>query len=223
MRRWIRELFGGGKNPPNNSSDDSPETYEWCEVGDGNPFGVRFFDVRPLTWNVLAAMKDPTVAASFNRLRQTNGRELISAKIENSQRFDCNLQFPHNGQPLEGVVFKAGSMEVKWDIYIYDSVFLFARSWTGELGFRAFAQIESDRIQIRSVEASPNHLQLAPQSVYFLLATHAMKRVLPHSLPNDMPWDVPKAIAFTSFGLFGKYACYATPEDITKITLALPT
>ena len=47
------------------------------------------------------------------------------------------LEFPHSGAALEGIIFKADSMEVKWDIYIYDWLFLFARSWTGDLYYRA--------------------------------------------------------------------------------------
>ena len=43
-------------------------------------------------------------------------------------------------------------MEAKWEIYIYNSVFLFARSWTGELRYRAAATVGPTEIHITAIE-----------------------------------------------------------------------
>jgi len=45
-----------------------------------------------------------------------------------------------------------------------------------------------------------------------------MRRVLPHRIPRDVP-DDPATIATMSFSLFGRYGCYATFDDITKIPI----
>lgn len=194
---------------------------KWYDPGPDNPFGIRILDCRSMTWSLLSTTGDPAVAESYLRLRSTTGRELISRAINDSVRCQTSLRFPHNGARLEGVVFKADSMEVKWDIYIYDSVFLFARSWTGELQFRAWATISASEIHITEIECSKDDRDLAAGHVYFLIGTHAMKRVLPHRVPCE-PSDDPIRIATVSFALFGKLACYAAFEDITAIPIARP-
>jgi hypothetical protein len=122
---------------------------------------------------------------------------------------------------LEGIVFKAPSMDVKWDIYVYDSVFLFARSWTGDLCYRAFATVGSSEIHITGIECSRSDAKIAASHVYFLIGTHAMGRVLPHRLPEGTPED-PMTMATLSFSLFGNLGCYATFDDITRIPIKRP-
>ena len=218
MWQHVKRWFGIGVGADNAATSFDQYDFKWHEIGPDNPFGVRFLDVRPLTWNVVAATKEQRIAESFSRQRQTDGREFISAEITDSTTIACDLRIPHNGQPLEGIVFKSDAMEVKWDIYVYESVFLFVRSWTGELQYRAFAKIGSDSIQIARVETSRGNVETASQTVFFLLGTHAMRRVLPHPIPSFIPSD-PKSIALLSFSMFGKLACYATYEDFTRIPI----
>jgi hypothetical protein len=112
-------------------------------------------------------------------------------------------------------------MDIKWDIYIFDSVLLFVRSWTGNLEYRASAMVLENRITIQAIESSRSKIETAPQTVRFLLATHAMGHVLPHTIPADTPND-PKKIALLSFAMFGKLACYATYEDMTAVRIPPP-
>jgi hypothetical protein len=109
-------------------------------------------------------------------------------------------------------------MEVKWDIYIYDSTFLLARSWTGQLNYRAKAEVTADAIRIRSIETMAHLAEIAPQAVYFLIGSHAMGQVLPHPIPRDTPED-PHHIALVSFSMFGNKACYASYEDTTRYAI----
>ena len=196
--------------------------FKWYETGPENPFGVRLLDCRPLTQTVVATTTDRSIAERYNFLRASDGRDLIAARITDSIRCPASLRFPHNGAPLEGVIFKAPSMDVKWDIYIYDSVFLFARSWTGELRYRAFATVGASEIQVTEIECPQSDAKTAASNVYFLIGTHAMGRVLPHRLPEGTPED-PMAMASLSFSLFGKLGCYATFEDITGIPITRPS
>src|SRR5262245_32813004 len=116
----------------------SQDECTWQEVGPGNPFGVRVLDCRPLTWNLLATTPELKVAESFARLCTSDCPDIIERVVPNPVRIQTSLRFPHNGEPLEGIAFKAPEMEVMWDIYIYASVFLFAHSWTGHLIYRAW-------------------------------------------------------------------------------------
>ncbi len=217
IKQWFTS---GGRNTPQ-PPQTTEYTFRWYEPGAENPFGIRVLDVRSLTWAVTATTSDQRIAESYMTQRRTNGREFVNAPVEDAASVTCHLTFPHNGEPLEGIVFKADCMEIKWDIYFYDSVFLFVRSWTGQLQYRAAAEISQDKITIRSIEASRSVLDTAPQAVKFLLATHAMGQVLPHTIPADTPND-PRTIALTSFRMFGKLACYATYADITTIGIPRP-
>src|SRR5262245_24490526 len=189
--------------------------FKWYDVGPDNPFGLRVLDCRPLSWSMVSTTADLKVAESFDRLRGSDGRDLIERAIPKPVRVPTSLRFPHNGEPLDGIVFKAREMEDMWDIYIYDSVFLFARSWTGDLVYRARATVGSKEIDITEIECSAEQQGLAAADVFFLLASHAMGRVLPHRVPCE-PTESPFTIALLSFSLFGRYGCYAAFDDITK-------
>lgn len=198
------------------------ETFTWLDVGPGNPFNKRILDCRSLTWNLLATTSDRAVAESYNRLRSSMGREYIGAEIEGKQIVNTTLTYPHNGAALNGVVYKAGSMDEKWDIYIYQDCFYFTRSWTGELVYKAFVRVLSEHIELCRVEYAPQeHLlsdpTLAVNNVHFLLMTHALGRVYPHKVPAGLQQD--REIALFSFSQFGNKACYATFDDILDTTI----
>lgn len=210
------------KGSVSESPSHGPAEFRWYEVGPDNPFGIRVLDCRPLTWNLVSTSRSPSVAERYVALRASDGHELVDAPIEDSVHMRTSLELPHNGAPLEGVVSKSDSMEVKWDIYIYDSVFLFARSWSGQLVYRAKAEVGSDAIRIAEIECPRSEVTEAASHVYFLLGTHAMGRVLPHRVPDGVGRD-PKEVALWSFGQFGRMACYAAFEDITHLEIAHPT
>lgn len=211
MKRWLtrqqssEESFGAG--------------LQWIEPGADNPFGVRLLDCRPVTWNLVSTTRDQRTAEQFVALRHSDGRELVDTSVESAVRLGASLSLPHNGAALEGIAFKSDVMEVKWDIYIYDSVFLFTRSWTGELRYRAVADVGPTEICISEIECRREDRGLAPSDVYFVLATHAMGRVLPHQIPEELEDEDAMTIAQWSFARHGKLGCYATTADVTAIPL----
>ena len=213
LKRW----FTGGPVP---LEEPAPE-FKWYEPGPDNPFGIRVLDCRPVTWNLIATTKDPSVAERYTMLRGSDGRDLVDAPIRDSVRIHTSLTLPHDGSALEGIVSKSEAMEVKWDIYVYGSVFLFARSWTGELCYRAVASVGPSAIEISEIECPASEADVAASDVYFLLGTHAMGRVLPHRVPDSVDRD-PKTVAYWSFAQFGRVGCYAAFEDITDIPIHAP-
>jgi hypothetical protein len=110
---------------------------------------------------MVSTTADLAIAARYNALRGSDGRDLVEAPIEDAVRVSTSLEFPHDGSALEGVVSKADAMEVKWDIYIYGSVFLIARSWTGDLIYRARAAVGATEIRITEIECPSAHAELA--------------------------------------------------------------
>lgn len=213
--------FFSTEEPEPSENAASNYDFRWLEPGPENPFGIRVLDCRPLTQHVIATTKDAAIAEKYLHLRESDGRELIDQPIEGATLVFTLLRFPHNGEPLNGIVYKAPSMDVKWDIYIYDSQFLFARSWTGELCYRAKATIGPEEFHITEIECKYEDREIAPAHVYFLMGTHAMRRILPHQLPKDTPAN-PLAMATLSFNLFGNLGSYATFEDITKVSISRP-
>lgn len=212
----LLSLFAGKPQPP--KTPPTQYVFRWYDVGPDNPFGVRILDVRSFTGSIIATTSNPTIAKKYNALRGSDGKDLISAEIQDACTVRCELHFAHNGASLSGIVFKADSMDVKWDIYIYENVFYFARSWTGELMFKATALIAGDSIVISEIQCRRQDAELAPSHVFFLLGSHALGRVLPHRLPVDSDiGDLP--IATLSFNLFGNRGCYAAFDDIIQISL----
>ena len=110
-------------------------------------------------------------------------------------------------------------MEEKWDIYIYDSTLIFCRSWTGIPHYRAKVEISPSSIRINQIETSSEQAEIAPQVVYFLAASHAMGITIPHPISKDVS-DDPMDIASHSFSHFGRFACFATREDVTQVVLS---
>ena len=202
------------------SSGQQEREYSWYELGQENPFNKRVLDVRPLTWNVVASTTDKAIAEKYLKLRNSDGYDLVGSSPSDALTTKCDLSYPHNGEDLRGIVFKADSMDVKWDIYIYDSVFYFSRSWSGALIYKARATISDTKIHISSVEYARGaaDAELAVQNVHFLIKTHALGGVYPHAIPKSIP-DDPEQIAAYSFSELGNKACYATREGILDVTV----
>jgi hypothetical protein len=113
-------------------------------------------------------------------------------------------------------------MEDKWDIYLYNGYLFFARSWTGDLIFRAKISFTSTQANITSVDADAEVASRNPdyivQQVDFLVKSHLYKREVPHPLPADLPNEV-QPIALYSFGQYGRWASFATYEDTSQIRI----
>jgi len=214
IRRWLT------------SEPDYLESVEaalsWHEPGPDNPFGVRVLDCRPFTCGMVSTTSDASIAARYGALRASDGRDLLAAPMDDAVRLTVSLTFPHDGSALEGIVSKSDAMEVKWDIYVYESVFLFARSWTGTLVYRAKASVGATEFHISEIECSADAAETAASAVYYLIATHAMGRVFPHQIPESMVSDDPMLIATWTFSQYGRLGCYATRADITSIPMERP-
>ena len=198
--------------------------FRWYEPGGENPFNKKVLDVRSLTWTMCTVTSDPAVAHRFGELRSSDGKHLLDKPMENPLTFECALVYPYSGEALSGPVFRAGSMEEKWDIYVYDSIFYFARSWTGHLVFKAYAEISDTAISIRRIDlnarfAETPMVELAAQNVHFLMMSHVFNRVCPHHIPPDVP-DDPRLIAIHSFKVFGSKACYATRDGMLDLEVS---
>jgi hypothetical protein len=194
--------------------------FQWYEIGEGNPFNKRILDVRSFTLSMIATTSSKEVAEKYSALRGSLGEEYRGTSVPSSKSVSTTLKYPHNGAALEGIVFKADSMDCKWDIYIYDDIFYFTRSWTGDLGYKVTAQILADAIELTNIECSSDEDELmAINNVHFLIMAHALGQVYPHMIPKEFQSE--NEIALYSFSTFGNKACYATYEPITDTVITL--
>lgn len=195
------------------------EKLTWLD-GKSNPFKVSCLDCRIFSRSMLSTTKDPNVATHFSELRKSRGEQYIGQLPPNTITVQCNLSYPHHGQSKDGPLFIAEVMEDKWDIYLYNSHLYFARSWTGDLVFRAKMDFNELKAIITFIDAnaqvaSQNSAYIA-QQVDFLVKSHLYKQEVPHPLPSDLPNEV-RAIALYSFVQYGRWASFASYEDTSQI------
>jgi len=219
MTFWsrLRGLIGGqeASTPPG----DPLSTVRWVSASD-NPLGVDLLDCRSFSQSMLAVTKDPKIAESYATLRGSSGEHYRGRTPEDSKTCDCDLRYPHQGDTRDGPIFKAEVMEDKWDIYLYDGDLYFARSWTGELEYRAKIVIREDGAHVIAVtaraaldEADPSY---SVAVVDYLIRSHLYRLPVPHPLPESIGKD-PRQLALFSFSRYGRHGRFGTFADTTQL------
>lgn len=196
-----------------------------------NIYRLPCFDCRGYTRAAAASPSDPQAVTIFNELRLSDGRETIGTLPEDARPMPCRLHYPRPAWS-EGPLFKARSMEEKWDIYFWEGQLYFARSWSGLLIFRARVEQTETETVITQVDASllPGNgdPDLAISAVDFLVKSHLYNLDVPVHLPEikfDNPVEAARfkdneavEIARMVFREYGRKAGFATYGD----TLSLP-
>ena len=215
----FNKWFNRKKRKPESESellkiDSNQYSFRWLELGENdNPFNKKVLDVSSYTRTTMAFTTEKLIAEKYNELRGSLGKELIDFDTSNFNKTTANLEYPHSGEKLEEIAFKADSMDCKWDIYAYNDFFFFSRSWDGELIYKARYNITRNKIVIPEIFfnnfSSDNE---AKNDVHFLMKSHAIGQAFPHLIPNKLKTE--SEIAQWSFVKFGNRAYYATYEDI---------
>ena len=107
-------------------------------------------------------------------------------------------------------------MEDKWDIYFHEDHLYFARSWTGNLIYRADCKVVGHYLIVSSILAMDEFTfkddRYAVRAVDFLIKSHLLRMEVPHPLPAIGTDDVRQIVMF-SFSEFGRWASFATFEE----------
>lgn len=208
------------EDPP--ASDDPFAHLSWVEPAE-SPFGVRVLDCRSVSRSMVATTSDRNVAMRFVELRSSYGEQHRGLAPVDALRVECDLWYPPRGEIQDGPVFLSQEMEDKWDIYLLDGHLYFARSWTGELVFRAWIELTEAEVRISTVEAKTQAVRddatFAVRQVDYLVKSHLYDREVPHPIPADFP-DDPQQIALFSFSQNGRRAAFASYEDTTLVRLS---
>jgi hypothetical protein len=217
--RWLFRLVGVKERTV--AQDDVFTQLVWLKP-DENPFHLRVLDCRPFSTTMISTTEDPAIAARFTHLRNASGEEHRGKKPADAIVAICDLSYPFNGESRDGPLFVAQQMEDKWDIYLYDGHLYFARSWTGELAFRAAIDFRDRQALVTSVEASRAKVvddpALAVRIVDFLMKTHLYRKEAPYPFPQGFAEDK-KTLALYSFSEYGRWAFYGSFEDTMKVRI----
>lgn len=191
--------------------------FKWHDPGNGNPLNKRILDIRPYTQYMISTTNDRKTAERFITNRKITGEEYKGFEFKSAVSVNAQLTYPHNGTRPEGICYKAGELEDKWDIYIWDDIIYFVRSWTSAVVYKAFINYSDGKLIIHKIEFetrgdNESESLIAINNVHFLISTLARKIVMPHIIPGHL--KTYEEIAGYSFSLFGRNCWYATYEDI---------
>lgn len=188
---------------------------------DENDWGVPVLDCRALAWTVVSTTGDPQVAQRFGASRTSDGREVRGLRLPSADAGACSLRYPPLRVWHDGPLFRAPTMEDKWDCLLFDDVLTITRSWTGDVGYQCHASgpIEPDQewaidrvlVARREPEIAVD-LSYAVREVDFIVKAHLLGRLVPHPIPPGLTNDA-EQIAVASFSLHGRRGCFATFAD----------
>lgn len=186
----------------------------WLPVGHpSNPFPKEALDCRPVALKFWSATQNPGVAETFGALRNSDGRDLIGKMPESAVPFDCDLQFPAEGEKCEGPLFKARQMEDKWDFFHFDSRLYMRRSWTGRLLHVAECSFDKGTVRISRFYSEPKNVfedrNYAIARIHFLVTSYLLGKPVPFPIYPEMPRAATEAIALTGFNDYGRRAQFA--------------
>jgi hypothetical protein len=217
MGLWsrIRRILGGGSNSP--APGDPLSEIRWLAPSD-NPFGVELLDCRSMALDSPAM--ESTITETYLGDRASDGRRLVGRIPDDAESRECLLRYPFEGTSGDGALFRSMVMEDKWDIDLYEGHLYFARSWTGQLVFRAAIAFVEGQATVTSVTAPREMFEPDPLHpiaiVDFLIRSHVHGWSVPHPLPPGAGSD-PGQLALVSFSLFGRHAHFGTFADTTRL------
>jgi|WetSurMetagenome_2_1015567.scaffolds.fasta_scaffold28023_1 hypothetical protein len=174
-----------------------------------SPFGVDVFDCRAFSLHHEISIGDPELAESFLRNRYADGKEYVGLRPEHPIQVDVSYRFDPGRETLpNGALYKAERAEEKWDIYHYDGVIYFVRSWTGTLVHSAECHMENGELEITNIMTDAATLDERDvmffiREVYYLIVSHILSAAYPHPLPTYLSCGDESIVDF-SFSRYGK-------------------
>jgi hypothetical protein len=212
------------------SRGDSPGGSLWL-LGKESPFGMDVLDCRPTAQTYLSTTTDEKIAASFVANTRSNGTEFIGKLPENPVKYDAQFSFKLKHVRIkDGPLFVASCMEEKWNIYYYNQIMYFVRSWTGILVYTALCDINDDTLLLTSIamkeqSINPRDPSFALREVFFLVVSHVIGDAYPHPVPARIGFDESDILGF-SFSQYGRMGLFAaappSPKATTEPDLPLP-
>lgn len=227
MRVW-RRMLGERDTPPRGeappAAPDSNAAWlaesRWLESGE-NAFGVRCLDCRAIAARGTDAGLDAEAAARFARSRRDDGAELRGLRPDDATAIACRLQYPLEPDDAgDGWRFRAESLEERWDVLSIADAWVFARSASGRVVYRAPRRVAGSFAFVESIEAEGDAARADPsfcvREVDYLVKSHLFDFGVPHPLPRGLR-GADAELARFSFRRHGRRGLFATEADTLAI------
>ena len=202
--------------------DDTMEP-RWIEAHD-SPWGIRVFDCRAIATAMVSTAKHSDSAEQFIALRNSDGAHLFGKRPEGAVQMDVNISYPVTlrALPDRGMIFRAETLDDKWDIAIDDGVVTFARSWTGEVVYNCDIVNLNGNYDVSTIVLSESIINESDiyyhvHVVNYLLFSHVFDVVYPHPLPLSEAMDEDD-ILMSSFASFGRKGWFATLDRFGEVS-----
>jgi hypothetical protein len=178
-----------------------------------NVWGLSVLDCTKNAESMMSTTGSREIAWKYAELRHASGQELPGIACQRTPSVPCELTYEIKNRPAYGPVFKSRVMEEKWDIYFYDELLFFCRSWGGDLIFRAAAKCEPPTLRVLQVEASQKITEkMAVREVDFLIKSHLLSATALHPLSLELGRDAQELVLY-SFTCYGRRGLYGTSEE----------
>jgi hypothetical protein len=120
----------------------------------------------------------------------------------------------------DGPQFVARQMEEKWNIYLFDGILYFVRSWTGLLIHAAQCVVTDEALKVTSIATSKESIDerdrtFAIREIFFLIVSHVLGCVYPHPVPAFIEADE-EQIAVFSFSQYGRMGLFAALTEVSR-------
>lgn len=224
MLEVFRKEKGLEKNEHRDESEsagqDGFDEPDWYDIGEENPFNVPVLDIGRVTLNVVATTQEEWISENYLNSRSDDGRQYIGQEIPGGTQIAANIRYPHNGEKLEGILSKAESMDVKWDIYAYGEWFYFVRSWTSELVYKVHYENTGSELVLDCIVTKPDIdacSNIDEQNIHSIILTHVFGRLWPYAIPEKIASGGTKEIAVYLFSYAGCKAVIAAHENVLTI------
>jgi hypothetical protein len=206
----------GGQEP--GQTTDPLESVHWTPAAE-NPFGVDVLDCAGFAQSMVSVTSSAEIAMRFTQLRSAKGEHCQGKEPGNTVTRRCHLEYPFETH-RDGPVFLAEQMEDKWDIFLFDGDLYFARSWTGDLVYRASVSFEQSNAVVTQVRGQRDEgaAEDPVAVVDFLIKSHVYGLVAAHPLPN-MPQTDARDLAHWSFARYGRRGLFGTNSDVTHLAV----
>ena len=196
------------------------EKLKWLSEAE-SPFTVPVFDTRAFATTMVSVTSDKNVAALYTELTKIDGTLYKGRHTDFARITDSGFHVDLTTSLKNGPVFVSSAMEEKWNIYFFDNILYFVRSWTGDLFFRAEVSILEKELSVSRVEYNSRVCSKdfdATRAVYFLIKSHIFRKPAIAPIPNEIS-DHKVEIAMYLFGMYGCVAYFASRENTVDARL----
>lgn len=203
---FLRKAFGKKEKPQSEIQD-----LNWIDASD-NPWGIRLLDLRPVTQGMLAASRDPQMAANAASCSSDDGTSFINQEPEIADEVTAEISLSVEPMLAPGVLFIPKVMENKWAIFFHQNTIIFVRSWLRKVIVTADTYQQDGRLFVTRIKgqfSDGDEPEFTQATVKFLLISHAIGEIFPAPLPSGLSSD-PKAAALWAMSLYGNMAHVGT-------------